>query len=81
LGAPSSFRISDPSSFGTAIREFRVACGLSQAEVSAAVGIHRSYLSALERGHITEQVIRMLQIFRRLGVDVVLTMEGPDARG
>lgn len=72
---PTTFRVNDAASLGTAVREFRAARGLSQAQLAAAMGVHRSYLSDLERGRATEQLTRLFSAFRQLDVDVLLTAE------
>jgi transcriptional regulator with XRE-family HTH domain len=66
------FRIYTPASLGTAIRHYRRAAGLSQAELAEMVGVHRSYLSDLERGQSSEQVKRLLRILKQLGVRITL---------
>lgn len=77
MAAQLRFSVTDAASLGTAIREFRAARGLSQAELARAMGIHRSYLSGLERGHTTGQLARVLEALRQLGVDVLLVAEEP----
>ncbi|MGH9301123.1 MAG: helix-turn-helix domain-containing protein [Acidimicrobiales bacterium] len=69
------FQVSDPPSFGAAIKDFRAAKSVSQAELAEAVGLHRSYLSGVEQGQVTEQVARLLNIFNHLQVKMVLVME------
>lgn len=73
---PLTFRVNDAASLGAAVREFRAARHVSQAQLATAMGVHRSYLSELERGHVTEQLARLLEAFRQLGVDVLLVAEG-----
>jgi HTH-type transcriptional regulator/antitoxin HipB len=70
--ATGPFRIYTPASLGTAIRHYRRAAGLSQAELAEQVGVHRSYLSDLERGQSSEQVKRLLRILKQLGVRLTL---------
>jgi transcriptional regulator with XRE-family HTH domain len=66
------FRIYTPASLGTAIRHYRRAAGLSQAELAEMVGVHRSYLSDMERGQSSEQVKRLLRILKQLGVRITI---------
>ncbi|HVC14532.1 MAG TPA: helix-turn-helix transcriptional regulator [Acidimicrobiales bacterium] len=73
---PLTFRVNDAASLGAAVREFRAARHLSQAQLAEAMGVHRSYLSELERGRVTEQLARLLEAFHQLGVDVLLVAEG-----
>jgi HTH-type transcriptional regulator / antitoxin HipB len=66
------FRIYTADSLGTALRHFREQAGLSQAQLAESVGVNRSYLSDLEQGKGSEQVRRILRIFRQLGVRITL---------
>ena len=66
------FRVYTPASIGAAIRHYRQQAGLSQAELAERTGLHRSYLSDLERGRETEQVKRILRVLRQLGVRMTL---------
>jgi HTH-type transcriptional regulator/antitoxin HipB len=68
----SPFRIYTPASLGAAIRHYRRQAGLSQAELAERTGLHRSYLSELERGRETEQVKRVIRILKELGVRMTL---------
>jgi transcriptional regulator with XRE-family HTH domain len=70
--ASKSYRIYTPASIGAAIRHYRRAAGFSQAELAEKAGLHRSYLSDLERGQETEQVRRILRVLRQLGVRMVV---------
>lgn len=56
----------------TAIRELRRDRGMTQEELADWVGVHRNYIGQLERGTMSTQVERMLQVLSFLGVDVVL---------
>ncbi len=75
---PSTYPVYSPSTLGSAIKDFRIARGLTQAELAASVGAHRQYVSDLERAKFTEQVERLLSIFVRLGVRMVLSLEEED---
>jgi transcriptional regulator with XRE-family HTH domain len=46
--------------------------GLSQAEVATKVGLHRSYLSALESGHETEYMQRIFRLLKHLDLKMVI---------
>lgn len=67
------FRIYSARSLGDAIKHYRGEAGLSQAELAERAGLNRSYLSALEQGHETEQVRRLLRVLKELGVRITLT--------
>jgi transcriptional regulator with XRE-family HTH domain len=66
------FRIYTPASLGDAIRHYRTAAGLTQAQLAEKTGLQRSYLSELESGKETEQLKRVLRILRQLGVRMTL---------
>ena len=66
------FRIYTPASLGAAIRHYRREAGLTQAELAERTGLHRTYLSALERGQETEQLRRILRVLKQLGVRMSL---------
>jgi HTH-type transcriptional regulator / antitoxin HipB len=65
-------RIYTPASLGTAIRDYRKAARLTQAQLAEMAGIQRSYLSELEAGKETEQLKRVFRILRMLGVRMAL---------
>jgi HTH-type transcriptional regulator / antitoxin HipB len=73
-GNPQSgeYRIYSAESLGQAIRHYRRARGLTQAELANRAGLNRTYLSALEQGQETEQLKRLLRVLRLLGVRVTL---------
>lgn len=66
------FRIYSPESLGLAIKHYRQAVGLTQAELARRTGLNRTYLSDLERGRETEQTRRLLRLFHELGVRMTL---------
>jgi HTH-type transcriptional regulator/antitoxin HipB len=66
------FRVYTAASIGPAIKHYRKEAGLTQAELAERVGITREYLSRLEQGHESEQVRRILAVFRELGVRATL---------
>ncbi len=53
------YRIYRPDSLGDAIRHYRTEAGPTQAELAELTGLHRSYLSELETGKETEQLVRV----------------------
>lgn len=46
----------DDVEFGIRLRDFRVAAGLDQKQVAALLGVTSSYVSAMERGRITDGI-------------------------
>lgn len=53
---------------GRAIRELRERTGLSQEELAAEAGLHRTYISLVERGQRNITVDALSQIAEALGV-------------
>ncbi len=70
--SPDPYRIYTPESLGAAIRHYRKASGMSQAELAERTGLNRTYLSNLESGKETEQVRRLLRVLRQLGVRMTI---------
>lgn len=54
--------------FGRRVREFRQAAGLSQEELAARCGLHRTYIGGIERGERNVGVLNLIQIARALRV-------------
>jgi transcriptional regulator with XRE-family HTH domain len=71
-GSKGPFRVYSPASLGDAIRHYRTAAGLTQAQLAEMAGLQRSYLSELESGKETEQLKRTLRVLRQLGVRMTL---------
>lgn len=55
-----------------AIRELRRERGMTQEELAEWIGVHRNYIGQLERGDMSAQLERTLEVLSLLGVDVVL---------
>ena len=70
--ADEEYVIRGAQSFGTAIKEFRHHRGLSQAELAAAAGVHRSYLSSVENGATTEAMRNIVRALNVLGLELVV---------
>jgi len=71
-GSSRPFRLYSAASVGPAIRQYREEAGLTQAQLADMAGLHRSYLSELERGSETEQLRRILRVLKLLGVRATL---------
>lgn len=70
--ADAEYLIRGPQSFGLALREFRARSGMTQADLARTAGLHRSYLSWLERGGHTEAITNILKVCAELDLDVVV---------
>ena len=66
------FRIYNAQTLGAAIKYYRVAEGMSQTELAKQTSMPRNYVNALENGHETEHMSRLLTLLRELGVRMTL---------
>lgn len=57
-----------PSSFGQAVRELRMAGGLTQEELADRAGLDRSYIGGVERGERNPSLSVVEKIAEGLGV-------------
>jgi transcriptional regulator with XRE-family HTH domain len=55
---------------GSNVRRLRTAAGLSQAELSARMGVDRAYVSGLEKGERNPTIITLWHTAKALGVKV-----------
>jgi HTH-type transcriptional regulator / antitoxin HipB len=62
--------VREPAALGDALAFFRHKRQLTQADVANEVGMHRQYLSNLERGEVSEQVERLMRVVRLLGLEL-----------
>lgn len=77
MGQPVEWTVYDPASLGEAIRWFREDQGVTQAGLADASGVHRPYISRIERGHATQQSERLFRVLRRLGLEIVVRRRTP----
>lgn len=63
-----SYRIYNAEALGQAIRHFREEAGLTQAELADRLGMRRPTLVAIENGQMTEQVRRIVELLKELGI-------------
>ena len=54
--------------FGKKLREVRLKKKLSQGDVSRILGVHRSYISGLERGRRNPSLLTIQKVAKALGV-------------
>ena len=55
--------------FGARVRERRKECGLSQEELAHQSGMHRTYVSSVERGERNIALVNIVALAGALGVD------------
>jgi transcriptional regulator with XRE-family HTH domain len=73
--AGRAWPVRDAASLGRALRDYRVAAGLTQLRLSQIIGVDRSYLSELEGGKETEQLRRLFAAFKALDLRLFLQQE------
>ena len=56
--------------FGKKLREVRLKKELSQGDVARILGVHRSYISGLERGRRNPSLLTVQKVAKALGVNV-----------
>lgn len=56
------------TNFGKRIREIRLRKQLSQGDIARTLGIHRSYISGLERGMRNPSLLTIKKVAKVLGV-------------
>ena len=56
--------------FGKKLREVRLKKNLSQGDIARILGVHRSYISGLERGRRNPSLLTVQKIAKALGVNV-----------
>ena len=64
--------------FGARLRELRGQTGLSQEALAAKAGVHRTYLSGVERGERNISLANLEKLARALDVDMSTLLEGVD---
>lgn len=63
---------------GQNLKRHRIAAGLSQEELAFECGIHRTYVSGVERGVRNPTVTLLARIAEPLGIEVAELLEKPD---
>lgn len=62
--------------FGSALRRRRLRMNLSQEELAARVGIHRTYLADIERGARNVSLVNLEKIATGLGISLAALLDG-----
>ncbi len=81
-GSTSGFYLPDMNlkiGFGAAIRQERSVLGISQGELAKRSGLHRTYVSDLERGARNPSIENIEKLAQALQVSVVKLFEQPGA--
>ena len=78
-GSVKSFpfgKIRNVDDIGAAIRAKRTAIGMQQEQLAALAGVGPRFLSEVENGKESAEIGKVLQVLRRLGLDVSITPRG-----
>lgn len=67
--------------FGEKLREVRFRAGVSQERLAELAGLHRTYVSSVERGLRNISLLNIEKLADALGVGLGELMPGPDAGG
>jgi predicted transcriptional regulator len=62
---------------GAALKHFRTAAEVTQADAAEATGIGQPYLSSLEGGKFGSSLTRALRVLRFVGCEVIVRPRGP----
>ncbi len=62
--------------FGQTLRRRRRERNLSQEELAASCGLHRTYIGSIERGERNVSLVNIVKIARALGVEAKDLLEG-----
>jgi transcriptional regulator with XRE-family HTH domain len=66
--------------FGSRVRAERKKISISQEELAARTGLHRTYIGAVERGERNIGLLNVFRIARALGVPAFILLGGVDRR-
>ena len=59
----------DVTKFGKALREIRLKKKMSQGDIAKKLGVHRSYISGLERGKRNPSLLTIKKMAKAIGVE------------
>jgi len=66
----------DLERFGSRVRQARIRIGISQEELAARCGLHRTYVGSVERGERNLGLLNIIRISNALGVKPAALLEG-----
>lgn len=73
-----TFRVTNNYELGRALALIRQNLGKTQEEIAPLIGSQRSYLSKLENGLATEQIIKIFMLLREYGYEINLDPKGKE---
>jgi transcriptional regulator with XRE-family HTH domain len=66
------YMVTTARDLGAALKHFRAAAGVTQAEAAEATGIGQPYLSSLEGGKFGSSLTHALRVLRFVGCEVIV---------
>ena len=69
-----TFSVRTGKDLGGAVRQARLAAGLTQEQLAARTGLDRTYLARMESGLTVVLLDRVLRALRQLGAEVTVTI-------
>jgi transcriptional regulator with XRE-family HTH domain len=66
------YQVTTARDLGSAVKHFRTAAGVTQADAAEAMGIGQPYLSSLEGGKFGSSLTHALRLLRFVGCEVVV---------
>ncbi|HEY2577124.1 MAG TPA: helix-turn-helix transcriptional regulator [Streptosporangiaceae bacterium] len=66
------YQVTTARDLGSAVKHFRTAAGVTQADAAEAMGIGQPYLSSLESGKFGSSLTHALRLLRFVGCEVVV---------
>lgn len=69
------------ATFGAVLREKREEAGISQEQLADRAGLHRTYVSLIERGKRTASIEVVRRVALALGVSMAELIEATEKRG
>jgi HTH-type transcriptional regulator / antitoxin HipB len=77
----TTYLVRSPADLGRALAELRRARGLSQADLAERLGLDRSYVTKVERGHSSPLLVLVFDVLAELEATVTIGERGERVRG
>jgi transcriptional regulator with XRE-family HTH domain len=71
------YLITTTRDLGAALKHFRTAADVTQADAAEAMGVGQPYLSSLERGRFGSSLTHALRLLRFVGCEVIVRTREP----
>jgi HTH-type transcriptional regulator/antitoxin HipB len=71
------YLVTTPRDLGAALKRFRTAAGVTQADAADVMGIGQPYLSSLESGKFGSSLTQALRLLRFVGCEVIVRPREP----